>query len=334
MIFDQILFHNVEELEEMEKGYLLRRVCKKVRDGISDGVQNNRFATGVELRFRMTDGAVDLTLSSELVAESATVHIFFGSFQGGGEYSSKNVGPGNTTIHIEYPTGMEKLRQLAEEYHLPYDPEVVRVVMPYTPCYYVGVKGKVEPPRSGDLPEKTYLAYGSSITHGSLGLIQPDSYAFRIAQQLGTDYLNLGFAGCALMEEEMAEYLISRKDWDFASVEMGINAVGEKRRLELAEFERRIDRFTQILAADPRPVFATSIFVFNGEDAEQELAEKMRRIVRRYAAERLIFTDGLQLLGDPTLISADCTHPSVRGIEQIAVRWGHIMQETLQMTDF
>ena len=147
-------------------------------------------------------------------------------------------------------------------------------------------------------------------------------------------YLNLVFAGCALMEEEMAEYLISRKDWDFASVEMGINAVGEKRRLELAEFERRIDRFTQILAADPRPVFATSIFVFNGEDAEQELAEKMRRIVRRYAAERLIFTDGLQLLGDPTLISADCTHPSVRGIEQIAVRWGHIMQETLQMTDF
>lgn len=121
MIFDQILFHNVEELEETEKGYLLRRVCKKVRDGISDGVQNNRFATGVELRFRMTDGAVDLTLSSELVAESATVHIFFGSFQGGGEYSSKNVGPGNTTIHIEYPTGMEKLRQLAEEYHLPYD---------------------------------------------------------------------------------------------------------------------------------------------------------------------------------------------------------------------
>lgn len=114
MIFDQILFHNVEELEETEKGYLLRRVCKKVRDGISDGVQNNRFATGVELRFRMTDGAVDLTLSSELVAESATVHIFFGSFQGGGEYSSKNVGPGNTTIHIEYPTGMEKLRQLAQ----------------------------------------------------------------------------------------------------------------------------------------------------------------------------------------------------------------------------
>ena len=71
-----------------------------------------------------------------------------------------------------------------------------------------------------------------------------------------------------------------------------------------------------------------------GRKEKKEVLEQMRRIVRRYAAERLIFTDGLQLLGDPTLISADCTHPSVRGIEQIAVRWGHIMQETLQMTDF
>ena len=89
MIFDQILFHNVEELEETEKGYLLRRVCKKVRDGISDGVQNNRFATGVELRFRMTDGAVDLTLSSELVAESATVHIFSDLFREAGNILRK-----------------------------------------------------------------------------------------------------------------------------------------------------------------------------------------------------------------------------------------------------
>ena len=68
---------------------MLRRVCKKVRDGISDGVQNNRFATGVELRFRMTDGAVDLTLSSELVAESATVHIFSDLFREAGNILRK-----------------------------------------------------------------------------------------------------------------------------------------------------------------------------------------------------------------------------------------------------
>lgn len=55
----------------------------------------------------------------------------------------------------------------------------------------------------------------------------------------------------------------------------------------------------------------------------------MRQIVRRYAAERLIFTDGLQLLDDETLISADGTHPDARGQEQIAARWSRIMAETL-----
>ncbi len=330
MIFDNILFHNVEEMEHTEKGCLLRRVCEQTRNAISDGVMNNCFSTGVELRFKMPKGSVDLILRSDMVAESATVHIFFGSFQGGWEYSSKNISDVNTLVHIEYPQNMEKLQQISKENNLPFAPEVVRVIMPYTPCYYVGVSGETEPPARDELPPRTYLAYGSSITHGSLGLIQPNSYPFRIAQRLHTDYINMGFAGCALMEEKMAEYLVSRKDWDFASVEMGINAVGEKRRLSLFEFEKRVDCFTRILAEDSRPVFATSIFGFNGEETEQELAGKMRTIVSKYASERLIFTDGLTLLNDAALISADGTHPSCRGIEQIADNWGEIMQKHLR----
>ena len=122
-------------------------------------------------------------------------------------------------------------------------------------------------------------------------------------------------------------YLISRKDWDFASVEMGINAIEEVKEQGLSEFEKKIDRFTQILSQDPRPVFATSIFRFNGEN--QELAEQMRTVVQKYAAERLIFTDGLDLLNEAALISADCTHPSMGGIEQIADAWGDIIRKYL-----
>lgn len=331
MIFDNILFHNVEELEPTEKGYLLRRVGKSVREEISEGVKENRFSTGIELRFVMKDGSADLTLCAEMVAENAAIHIFFGSFQGGWEYSSKNINGTDTTIHIEYPKNMELLKQITNAHKLPFQPEVVRIVMPYVPCYYVKIDGNVEPPKAEELPERTYLAYGSSITHGSLGLIQPNSYAFRIAQDLGTDYINMGFAGQALMEERMAKYLVERKDWDFASVEMGINALGKVKQEGLAAFEKNIDIFTRILAEDPRPVFATSIFWFNG--ADQELAEQMREIVRKYASERLIFIDGLELLDDPTMISADCVHPSARGIEQIANRWSCFMKtyfKTLQ----
>lgn len=115
--------------------------------------------------------------------------------------------------------------------------------------------------------------------------------------------------------------------WDFASVEMGINTTERVKEFPLEVFEERIDRFTAVLARDPRPVFATSFFGYLDEDTDR--TDKMRRIVRRYAAERLIFTDGLQLLDDETLISADGTHPDARGQEQIAVRWSRIMAETL-----
>lgn len=331
MEFDNILFHNVEELEKTEKGYLPRRIRREVRNKISEGVQENIYATGMELRFTMPEGSADLILRADMVPESATAHIFFGSFQGGWDQSSKNIYETETRIHIEYPEArkMNTLRRITEEQHLPFAPEVVRVVLPYIPCYYVRVEGVVEPPKPEQLPQETYLAYGSSITHGSLGLIQPDAYVFRISQLLGTDYINLGFAGRALMEPEMAEYIVSRKDWDFASVEMGINVVEKEKGVTVEEFERRIDRFTMILAADPRPVFATSIFGFNDEP-DQKLAEKLRSIVRKYASERLIFTDGLQILNNPCFVSADLVHPSLQGQQQIAERWSRVMQEQLR----
>ena len=327
MDHQNIRFHNVEELEPVEGGWLLRRVGAAARARISPGVQENCFATGIELRFTMPDGAVDLLLKTIPQAEAATAHIFFGSFQGGWEYSSKNIGADVTRIHIEYPAKLATLRRITAEKQLAFAPEVVRVVLPYVPVIFAGVEGRTALPAADQLPQKTYLAYGSSITHGSLSLIQPDCYVFRNAQALGVDYLNLGFAGNALMEEEMANYLVSRRDWDFASVEMGINTTERVKEFPLEVFEERIDRFTAVLARDPRPVFATSFFRYLDEDTDR--TDKMRRIVRRYAAERLIFTDGLQLLDDETLISADGTHPDACGQEQIAARWSRIMAETL-----
>lgn len=327
MDHQNIRFHNVEELEPVEGGWLLRRVGAAARARISPGVQENCFATGIELRFTMPDGAVDLLLKTIPQAEAATAHIFFGSFQGGWEYSSKNIGADVTRIHIEYPAKLATLRRITAEKQLAFAPEVVRVVLPYVPVIFAGVEGRTALPAADQLPQKTYLAYGSSITHGSLSLIQPDCYVFRNAQALGVDYLNLGFAGNALMEEEMANYLVSRRDWDFASVEMGINTTERVKEFPLEVFEERIDRFTAVLARDPWPVFATSFFGYLDEDTDR--TDKMRRIVRRYAAERLIFTDGLQLLDDETLISADGTHPDARGQEQIAARWSRIMAETL-----
>ena len=124
----------------------------------------------------------------------------------------------------------------------------------------------------------------------------------------------------------MAEYLVSLKDWDVATVEMGINMLG---KFTEEEFEKRVDDFTAILAADGRPVFATSIFHFNGQ--AQEKAARFREIVKKYASERLTgFTDGLDILNNPAHISHDMTHPSLEGVEDIVNNWYPIIKAGLE----
>ena len=87
----------------------------------------------------------------------------------------------------------------------------------------------------------------------------------------------------------MAEYIVSRKDWTFASVEMGINML--KKPLSDAAYEKRIEEFMGILAADGRPVFVTDIFTHNGD--MQERTELFREIVRKHAeGTKLIYTPG------------------------------------------
>lgn len=83
----------------------------------------------------------------------------------------------------------------------------------------------------------------------------------------------------------MEEYIVSRKDWDFASVVMGINMLSSGWTLE--EFENRVDR--------------------------------------------LIFIDGLELLGRKDYISGDFTHPSFDGLESIIQRWLNIMMIELEL---
>ncbi len=328
MIFDNMDFHNVEELEKKGAGYTMWRVPAALRSHLSQAAAETaaRFATGIEIRFRMVSDTVTLTLRTEPMEEAQVAYIYFGSFQGGWQQSSKAIGQEGTPITISRPGNMQRLRELTAAQSLPFSPEIVRLVLPSGLISYVGVEGEVEPPAPEDLPEKTYLAYGSSITHGSLGLAMPFSYVFRISQLLGCDYLNMGLAGNALMEEEMAQYLCQRKDWDFASLEMGVNMLKESFSADF--FEKRTRRFMEIFAQDGRPVFVTDVFGNNGE--AQEKAEQFRQIVAEYVPANLTYVPGLELLDNPAFISQDMTHPTAEGQLQIGERWAKIMGESMQ----
>lgn len=329
MIYDKIDFHNVEELEQTEKGLKLWRLTKELRDKLNEGLRNDTasLCSGVELRFCIKGDKVKLKLRVEDNTEAATAFIYYGSFQGGWEYSQKSIDADRVTeIVIPRPDNMDDLKRITEEEKLSFDPEVVRIVMPYNHCYYCGIEGEIETPKKSQYPEKTYLAYGSSITHGSLALGTPHAYVFRIAQKLKCDYINLGFAGTAHLEKEMAEYISERKDWDFATIELGVNMLEPKYGVEL--FESRAREFTEILSKDPRQIFATSIFGFS--EADQEKADIFREIVEKYAKDKFVFTKGTDILDNRAYISADLIHPSIEGAEEIAQKWGSIITEQLK----
>lgn len=328
MIFDRIEFHNVEELIPCEDGYRLNRLPRSVREKLNDGARDSSsfHSSGVELRFRIVSGEADLYLRMDDATEALPALIYYGSFQGGWAYSAKAIGEGKSRIHIRPAQSLPTLQRLTEEKGLLYRPEMVRVLLPYGKCVYMGAEGNIEPPRPGDAPARACLTYGSSITHGSLALGAQQSYASRIARAVGRDHINLGLAGCCHLEESMAHYLCSRRDWDIATVEMGINMLNS---FSEEAFEERVARFVEIMRQDGRPVFVTSLFAFASEDTQAK-GEAFRRIVKRQTEGRLPFIDGLDLLDDPSMMAEDLVHPSLEAHEQIAQRWSRFILSQLK----
>ena len=329
MIAWNIDFHNVAELVPYEDGHIMYRVPADVRAHLNEGLRERSswYATGVELRFRLRGDQAVIRLRTLPMDEAQVAHVYYGSMQGGWQNSSRLITTQATELLIRRPENLDQLAEIHRSCALPFSPELVRVVLPYGSLVFLGVEGDVEPPRPEDLPTRTYLAYGSSITHGSLALGAQQSYASRIARALGCDHINLGLAGCCHLEESMAQYLCSRKDWDVCTVEMGINMLGS---FSEEEFEKRVRRFVQIMQADGRPVFTTSLFAYAYEDS-QEKGAAFRRIVKAETEGKLPFIDGLELLDNPAMVAEDLVHPSLEAHEQIAQRWSRFIQEHLRL---
>lgn len=75
---------------------------------------------------------------------------------------------------------------------------------------YIGIKKgyKLEKGKKY-INEKPVVFYGSSITHGAAAGRPGNTYENFISQKYNLDYINLGFAGRALGEKAMAEYIAS-----------------------------------------------------------------------------------------------------------------------------
>jgi lysophospholipase L1-like esterase len=119
----------------------------------------------------------------------------------------------------------------------------------------------------------------------------------------------------------MAEYIANRSDWDFATLEMGINVIGD---IEVGEFAQRVRTFVATIARRHPEQWIACIDLFT---CDRDIAKDrkiaafrtvVREVVRQLDLPRLIHIPGTVLLTSVQGLTTDLVHPSAAGMEEIA----------------
>jgi len=326
MEHDGIDFHNVGELCDRggEDGLLIQRVPEAVRTELNEGAQRRmRHPAGAELRFvpdgpEGLDSTVEVTLSMVPggSCEEGDVRVFWGPVQG---READTIGEEPTTIELSMPDKLQRLDESAVE-DLAFDPRVCRVCLPgehrggYT--LYHGIEGDVRAPDPAELPDRRYLAYGTSITEGEDSLGEHLPYVAQTARRLDADLVNLGSCGTAYCDAAMADHIAERDDWDVATLSVSINMVGT---FEPEEFRERAANLVETVAsANPdRPVACITIFrnaldvVADHDEAElcERFREELRGVVAESPQDNVYLLEGPELLPSIDGLTTDLVHP-------------------------
>lgn len=373
-----ISLHNVAETLELSTGQRttvprdelalpaenvqLQRVPEAVRQTLNQGAQAKMLdSSAMEIRF-VADGPVQVTLSKAQADEGKGAEVYAGDFKHG--WAPTLLGPEPTTMRIEPPPqiqalltrlaeggpGAAMIRQIDWVFH----PAVTRVLLPThggPVCLH-----SVEPepgvscraPRRDELPARRMLAYGTSITHGAASSSPSLTYAALTACRLRADLINLGSGGSAHCEPELADYIASRDDWDFATLALSVNMRG----FEQEAFRQRVGYMVQAVAAahPAKPVFAITLWPFWGDlgfdrsdwnqpdDCRPEQAaahaQRMRQDLRDMAAEanlpNLHLLEGPDLFGPVSGLTTDLIHPGDLGMIRMAENLSDRIEPHLQ----
>lgn len=343
MIFEQMEFHNVAELEVRLglSGWRLQRFPNEARIGMDTvrtlgerGPYISAQASGCEIRFVTEAQTLRISLSSEIGDGELVV------MKGDYVFSQHRLPEGIIkTIQLEEP---QLFRQVNEDIlrNSTFSPDVWRFCFNRHEVVFHGVEtfGKgLRPPRPEELPRRRWLAYGSSITQGAGSFNYYDSYVAQTARRLGVDAINLGMGGCCRSEPSVADFLAARGDWDFATLELGINMLGD---FTPDEYENRVrSLISKVRQASPeKPVFLITLFpskhtIYLEEDEASRREREFKLILRRIAAEstgsQLVLLDGSAILHRFAGLSGDLIHPGNFGHTLMAEKLSRMLSEAL-----
>lgn len=339
MLYNNFELYNVAELiPHKDGGFNMCRVPSSVRAIMPEFGQRQVCNTaGCEFRFVLNSGKAEITLRLDTPGAHAEAILYFGGVQSGWQTLTHTIGNEPTTIVIENHPEFEKLKRISDAAGYAYDPRVIRLTFDSNQLVLLDAKGDVRPPLESEVPKKRFMMYGSSITHGSLACAANQTYLAQIGRRLNADFYSYGFAGSCLLEREVCDYIseqgseINPRSWDFAILELGINALW----LSCEEFAKRVDYLLErMLTKNPgKKLFVIDIYYHYGDLVDDGKTGLFREIVKKACEARmeahpeLMHINGLELLSGSRGLSGDYVHPNVDGVHEIGEKLGDILEK-------
>ena len=330
MIYENVELHHVSEIKKRpDGGVQLLRIPEKVLHQMNDGARRVGLESiGCEVRFVTPASGCYVTVGAG--TNDSDVIVYRGPFQ----HSRHTVPAGTTKVLIlDKPAKLDGIRpEVAKSFA--FSPNLWRIIFNRHIGIFHGIESfgyPVRPPTKEELPKKRWLAYGSSITHSNAY----DGYPFQTARRMGVDLLNCGLSGSCHCETAIADFLASRGDWDFATMELGINMRGG---FTPEEFRKRAEYLIRtmveknpakpiaVITHFPTDMTFASVLDKNGE-TELKFEESLRDIVHHLKHDNLRVIDGGDVLDRYDGHSVDLIHPGQFGHAVMGENLARILTE-------
>lgn len=328
MLKNSMLYHNAAELKKTAYGDKLYRFPTEVITHLNERARlMAEYACGCELRF---------------VTEAKRIHINL-SVQGGGiilavifrgdyVHDVVRLEPGKFTMLEICDNGISDSDKEIFFKNNDFAPNVWRVHFHNCICTVESIDTmgyEVRPPHKNEMPDKTMLAYGSSITHGARAVTHTNSYVNEAGRILGIDILNKGVGGSCYFEPEAADYFASDNSWDFAWIEGAVNSTC----FSSEEFDRRFSYFVDTLYKTGKKLFLTTIFpasaALNENSDDYKKVHEFDDIIRS-KKDKAVIIEGKDILTDLRFLTTDLIHPSNEGHTRMGIRLADILKEYIR----
>lgn len=320
---------NIAEARKTGLGYSLERIpVTATKYASSYGAMVGSHADGCEIRFvrESAEDRVRITLMAEYYAGNVLV------MRGDRVHEVRYVKPGEIfTIEIsEHP--IDTLKE--EEFFADdtFSHHVIRLIFTGSRFHLCSIDTfgrKIRPPRADELPKKTFLAYGSSVTLGSHAMSSSHCYISTVARSLGAQALNKGMGGSCFAEKEVVDYVMSHKA-DFLIFEPGTNMYGNFENDVI--YERNLYALNKFFETNPNKyAFVLEPPMPHTALAEPEqykaLCETVHKLAEDVRNDKCVLIDIKAVEKSTTYVMTDLIHPFTEGHIMMGIHLAEIIKK-------